>query len=604
MDGTSNYGEEYKVYIDDWAKSQEVCITDYGEGRRGDKIKFKVLKGELKGLQGTTTRQNILNGHRPRIFFLLTPADKNIHMARLVQRVGAHMLGQYTDIKTPIRVLITEGRFSGYQGTITPESIILRIGKPRKDFRITVLTPAEKVRYITNTIEDRGYEVLSLPKEPTKGKMTLLSPQGNKWKVTWAQFTSKQDGKYPDCPTDLITVSYGARIVHTILKANGVDYIAEEPVKTGITYQYLDFWLPKHNLAIEYHGRQHYEETNKGESLAAIQERDRRKARYCKDRGIRLLVIPYTNNTIEKVIAVLKAYLVIDVVPLRVDAPQVLPNKDIVEYYKTHTREEVKEKYGVKRSVLERICRMESYVKPQERAVIATNIVTGEENEYPTIHSAEATGAHGIAECCNGLRKQSNGCTWRYKDESHMESYKLPKKVKATESEIMGYYANHSKPQTVKHFKGLTVAIFSRLIAASGYNRKNYVVRAYCINTDEVTEYTSKAEAERQTGSRDIHEPLESGKGITKVGDNTYYTWSKEGKPFDEDLIKRYKINIWLYDNNHEILRYLKTHTTKETAEYFKEPLQGQELTPGNLKALYRQAGLKNKAELKKSDLF
>ena len=81
----------------------------------------------------------------------------------------------------------------------------------------------------------------------------------------------------------------------------------------GINYEYgyilpnklhLDFWLSEQKIAIEYDGRQHYEEIDlfdKDESLEVRKERDRRKNEYCKKKGIKLIRIPYTYNTYEKV---------------------------------------------------------------------------------------------------------------------------------------------------------------------------------------------------------------------------------------------------------------------------------------------------------------
>lgn len=84
-------------------------------------------------------------------------------------------------------------------------------------------------------------------------------------------------------------------------------------IKLGVNYEYgyilpnklhLDFWLPEQKIAIEYDGRQHYEEIDlfdKDESLEVRKERDRRKNEYCKKKGIKLIRVPYTYNTYEKV---------------------------------------------------------------------------------------------------------------------------------------------------------------------------------------------------------------------------------------------------------------------------------------------------------------
>lgn len=60
----------------------------------------------------------------------------------------------------------------------------------------------------------------------------------------------------------------------------------------------LDGYNPELGIAFEYNGQQHYKKSNSWheseEKFLAQQERDRRKAEICKERGILLLVIPYT----------------------------------------------------------------------------------------------------------------------------------------------------------------------------------------------------------------------------------------------------------------------------------------------------------------------
>lgn len=61
----------------------------------------------------------------------------------------------------------------------------------------------------------------------------------------------------------------------------------------------FDFYLQNHNIAIEYDGEQHFvQSTGKwDEPLEKIQERDNYKTQWCKDNGIPLIRIPYTDYT-------------------------------------------------------------------------------------------------------------------------------------------------------------------------------------------------------------------------------------------------------------------------------------------------------------------
>ena len=59
----------------------------------------------------------------------------------------------------------------------------------------------------------------------------------------------------------------------------------------------FDFYLPDYNCCIEYDGEQHYFSKhcgwNNDENLKIVQDRDKRKNQYCKNRGITLVRIPY-----------------------------------------------------------------------------------------------------------------------------------------------------------------------------------------------------------------------------------------------------------------------------------------------------------------------
>ena len=58
----------------------------------------------------------------------------------------------------------------------------------------------------------------------------------------------------------------------------------------------FDFYIPKYNLCIEYHGEQHYKDSgwfNSTEEFNGLQKRDRIKKQYCIDNDIDFLEIPY-----------------------------------------------------------------------------------------------------------------------------------------------------------------------------------------------------------------------------------------------------------------------------------------------------------------------
>lgn len=98
------------------------------------------------------------------------------------------------------------------------------------------------------------------------------------------------------CPKCCRKRSKGELLIENLLSSYNIDFYMEKLLDNG-SKQRFDFYLEnkKHKIAIEYNGLQHYEETNffVGD-LATFQERDKRKAQYCKEQNIDLYIIPYT----------------------------------------------------------------------------------------------------------------------------------------------------------------------------------------------------------------------------------------------------------------------------------------------------------------------
>lgn len=105
--------------------------------------------------------------------------------------------------------------------------------------------------------------------------------------------------------------SRGEKSISTYLECKNIKYNQQHKFadcQNPVTGKMLpfDFWLPEHNLCIEFHGKQHYEPSNFGSipnkvleqtNLVAQQYRDSIKEKFCQDSGIKLIVIPYTDIT-------------------------------------------------------------------------------------------------------------------------------------------------------------------------------------------------------------------------------------------------------------------------------------------------------------------
>lgn len=108
--------------------------------------------------------------------------------------------------------------------------------------------------------------------------------------------------KCPNCETyyngEIMTSEY--------LKCRNVYYMTQYSFEDCVYKSRLkfDFYLPDCNTCIEYNGRQHYEpvEIFGGEQRFEDQQiRDNIKRQYCQNNGIKLIEIPYTYDTEDKI---------------------------------------------------------------------------------------------------------------------------------------------------------------------------------------------------------------------------------------------------------------------------------------------------------------
>ena len=103
--------------------------------------------------------------------------------------------------------------------------------------------------------------------------------------------------------------------IRGLLDKIGVPYIAEHTFTDCIGVKgwrlRFDFYLPEHNLAIEFDGEQHYRPVEYwgGEEKFELQKQnDAIKNSYCADHGILLLRLPYTESE-EDIINLLSIYI-------------------------------------------------------------------------------------------------------------------------------------------------------------------------------------------------------------------------------------------------------------------------------------------------------
>lgn len=77
-----------------------------------------------------------------------------------------------------------------------------------------------------------------------------------------------------------------------------IKFIHQAPFIFSGKIYFADFYLPDQNTIVEFNGIQHYEEVecfHKGDNgFVKQKERDKRLRKWCKDNGVRLITIKYT----------------------------------------------------------------------------------------------------------------------------------------------------------------------------------------------------------------------------------------------------------------------------------------------------------------------
>ena len=94
--------------------------------------------------------------------------------------------------------------------------------------------------------------------------------------------------------------SKGENKIIQILKNLSIDFVSQIKFDECKNKKHLpfDFYLPEYNCCIEYDGKQHFEPVNYfgGEQqFKCRQKNDKIKTEYCKENGIGLIRIPYTD---------------------------------------------------------------------------------------------------------------------------------------------------------------------------------------------------------------------------------------------------------------------------------------------------------------------
>lgn len=152
--------------------------------------------------------------------------------------------------------------------------------------------------YQRKLLEENGCKLIT-PSRTSNDKMIYVAECGHVASMKICYFAAGYGRKCKRCYQKCI--SRGEASIKDYLNRLQIEYESQYPIKTtNHSIQRIDFFIPSKDIAIEYNGRQHYEEVKffcstsanqKQSTLEYIQTNDKRKAKWCQDNGVELIVI-------------------------------------------------------------------------------------------------------------------------------------------------------------------------------------------------------------------------------------------------------------------------------------------------------------------------
>jgi very-short-patch-repair endonuclease/DNA-directed RNA polymerase subunit RPC12/RpoP len=144
-------------------------------------------------------------------------------------------------------------------------------------------------------VKAHGYFLLSENYKNTHGKLLYQCPKGHQYQASWVSF--QQGHRCSKC-----NQSRGEEEIAKILNEHKISFIRQ--YRLPRTRLSLDFFLPDLEIGIEYDGQQHFEPVQFGgislrkaqQRLKKQQQRDIKKDKICRDLGIVLLRVKYTDS--------------------------------------------------------------------------------------------------------------------------------------------------------------------------------------------------------------------------------------------------------------------------------------------------------------------
>ena len=152
------------------------------------------------------------------------------------------------------------------------------------------------ITLLQNFAKQKDGLLISTEYKGNHSKVIWQCNKGHQWEATWASIKCSNSW----CPT---CYSFKTEsLCKTLLEQKlNILFTKTRFIYNNNRYEF-DGYNEEHKIAFEYHGIQHYKYPNHWhkteEIFNAAQQRDKDKEQYCIENGIRLIIIPYTCNSI------------------------------------------------------------------------------------------------------------------------------------------------------------------------------------------------------------------------------------------------------------------------------------------------------------------
>lgn len=155
-----------------------------------------------------------------------------------------------------------------------------------------------------NEIHNNRYDYSLVNYVDTRTKVKIICQ-------THGEFETKPNWHLNGRGCPICNASKGEIKINKHLTENNIEFIPQHKFDDCVNKNKLpfDFFLPDHNMCIEFDGKQHFEPIDffgGVKHLEKVQHNDRIKNKYCKDNNIKLIRIKYNEDVIEKLKTTLK----------------------------------------------------------------------------------------------------------------------------------------------------------------------------------------------------------------------------------------------------------------------------------------------------------